>query len=351
MNLWLIFLTGLTTGGLSCLAVQGGFLASIIANQKDKELRNPTIDTKVSSFDSRDWQPVGMFLIAKLISHTILGFFLGLLGSVLTLSEGMQLTFQAFAAFFMFATAMNLLNVHPIFRYVAIQPPKFITRRIRGLSKNGSLFAPFVLGLFTVFIPCGVTQAMEVSAIALGNPIQSAAVMFAFVLGTFPLFSIIGVAMAKLSEGLTQKFLKCAALVLIGMAAYSFNGVLEVTGFPLSVSRLRDGWVSFWTPDTLKTRTGTSVPIINGTQNVTIDILSNGYNPKYLRVKKGIPVNLTLKSNNVYSCALSFTMKAFGIKEFLQVTDQKTISFTPEKAGKYPFTCSMGMYTGTLEVI
>ena len=42
MNLWLIFLTGLTTGGLSCLAVQGGFLASIIANQKEKELEHPT---------------------------------------------------------------------------------------------------------------------------------------------------------------------------------------------------------------------------------------------------------------------------------------------------------------------
>jgi len=37
MNLWIIFLTGLTTGGLSCLAVQGGLLTSIIANQKEGE--------------------------------------------------------------------------------------------------------------------------------------------------------------------------------------------------------------------------------------------------------------------------------------------------------------------------
>ena len=38
MNLWIIFLTGLTTGGLACLAVQGGLLTSIIANQKDQEI-------------------------------------------------------------------------------------------------------------------------------------------------------------------------------------------------------------------------------------------------------------------------------------------------------------------------
>ena len=38
MNLWIIFLTGLTTGGLACLAVQGGLLTSVIANQKEQEL-------------------------------------------------------------------------------------------------------------------------------------------------------------------------------------------------------------------------------------------------------------------------------------------------------------------------
>lgn len=40
MNLLLIFLTGLTTGGLSCLAMQGGLLASVIANQKEEEHNN-----------------------------------------------------------------------------------------------------------------------------------------------------------------------------------------------------------------------------------------------------------------------------------------------------------------------
>jgi len=37
MNLFLIFITGLTTGGIACAAMQGGLLASVIANQKDQE--------------------------------------------------------------------------------------------------------------------------------------------------------------------------------------------------------------------------------------------------------------------------------------------------------------------------
>jgi hypothetical protein len=36
-NLAVVFLTGLTTGGLSCLAVQGGLLASSVAHQAEKD--------------------------------------------------------------------------------------------------------------------------------------------------------------------------------------------------------------------------------------------------------------------------------------------------------------------------
>lgn len=342
MNLWLIFLTGLTTGGLSCLAVQGGFLASIIANQKEKELEHPTTNTTVL--------PVVLFLVAKLLIHVLLGFGLGLLGSTLTLSMGAKLLFQALAALFMFSTAMNLLNIHPVFRYVMLQPPTFVSRRIRRLSKNDAYIAPFILGLATVFIPCGVTQAMEVSAIALGNPIQSALLMAAFVVGTFPLFSIIGVAMAKLSEGFSKKFLRLAAFLLIGMSVYSFNGVLEALDAPVRGSRVIAAWVDFWTPTPAKAQNST-VPVVNGNQQVAIDILRSGYSPRYIRVKKGIPVQLTLRSNNVYSCALGFSLRAFGIRTTLAATDKREFTFTPTVVGKYPFTCTMGMYTGVIEVI
>jgi len=134
MNYWLIFLTGLTTGGLSCLAMQGGLLAGTIATQKDEET------TGKKSFDQLDWLPVGFFLIAKLISHTILGFFLGWLGSQIELSLTLRLVFQAFAALFMLATAGNLLDLHPMFRYVLVQPPKFLQRIIRNSVKSKAVF-------------------------------------------------------------------------------------------------------------------------------------------------------------------------------------------------------------------
>lgn len=77
---------------------------------------------------------------------------------------------QVFVAIFMIGTALNILNVHPIFRYFVIQPPKFLTRLVRNQSKSKSLFAPTLLGAFTVLIPCGTTQAMMALAIGYGNP-------------------------------------------------------------------------------------------------------------------------------------------------------------------------------------
>ena len=43
MNLWTVFLTGLFTGGLTCLAVQGGLLASTIAQREEEKFKNKAI--------------------------------------------------------------------------------------------------------------------------------------------------------------------------------------------------------------------------------------------------------------------------------------------------------------------
>lgn len=370
MNLLIIFLTGLTTGGLSCLAMQGGLLASVIANQKDEELEE-LIDDKdklkskkknqylqklnnskfsLKSFDQMDYLPVVMFLLAKIISHTVLGFLLGALGSVITLSLGLRLTVQILTAIFMFATAMNLLDVHPIFRYVVFQPPKFITRLVRNTSKSKALFTPAILGLMTIFVPCGVTQAMEVLAINSGNPVYGALILFSFVLGTSPLFLLLGVATAKLSEGWNQKFTKFAAITLVLMAIYSINGVLLVIDSPVTVNKIIRPITYFFSDERFESASASMIDR-SGVQQIKIDILSNGYNPKYVKVKKGVPVQLTLQSNGVYSCALSFVFKEFGINAFLDSTDMQTFTFTPTKTGKFTFTCSMGMYSGVMEVI
>lgn len=350
MNLWAIFLTGLTTGGLSCLAMQGGLLASTIANQKEDELEDKTVKTAVASFDQLDWLPVSLFLVAKLVSHTLVGFLLGWVGSQVELSLTVRLIFQGVAALFMLATAGNLLDLHPIFRYVVFQPPRFVQRMVKNSSKSKAIFTPALLGFMTILIPCGVTQAMEVLAITSGSPIDGALIMFAFVLGTSPLFALVGVATAKLSETFKQNFMKVAAALLIFLGLSSINGILVVLDSPLTFGKITQPITYFFSDERFAERS-TQVETVKGSQQVVININANGYSPNKVQVKVGIPVQLTLQTKDTYSCASSFILKAFDIKMQLGPTDSQTVTFTPTQKGKYPFTCSMGMYTGVLEVM
>ncbi|MFZ2199777.1 MAG: sulfite exporter TauE/SafE family protein [Microgenomates group bacterium] len=344
MNLWFIFLTGLTSGGVTCAAMQGGILASTIANQKKLKVE--------PGFGADDWGGVAAFLTTKLIAHVILGFFLGWLGSAISLSLGVRLFFQGFAALFMFASAMNLLEVHPIFRYVVVTPPKFARRLIKNNMPTDRLFAPGLLGFLTVLIPCGVTQAMEVLAISSGSSVQGALIMGSFVLGTAPMFVLIGLATAKLSEVWRVYFLRTAAVLLIAMALYSINGILQVSDSNYSLERIGPRIVKLLPPYDTTPRSVTPTPaLVDGVQPVTINILNSGYSPRRFAVKSGVPVKLTVNAGEVYSCATAFTFRAFGINAFVKPNTNQVFTFTPDKKGLYTFSCSMGMYSGTMEVI
>lgn len=355
MNLWAIFLTGLTTGGVSCAAVQGGLLASIIANQKKQELdkNKQSKPESLGKIDQLDFLPVTMFLSSKLLSHIILGFLLGGLGSVFAINQNLQLTLQIFTALFMFATAMNFLDVHPIFRHLAFQPPKFLRKMVKNSSKNEALFAPAILGLFSVFIPCGVTQSMEILAIASGSPIQGALIMGFFVLGTSPLFALLGIATAKLTESWREIFNKTAAAILIALAIYSFNAALIAADSPITIYKVTEKISWFFSDERFsqKKTEDQAVKQVGDLQKVTINIKNNGYVPKYFKVKKDIPVELTLESGDVYSCAQAFVFREFDISTVVKSNSNQAFTFTPKEKGKFTFSCSMGMYTGVMEVI
>ena len=49
-QIFLAFLTGLMTGGLSCFAVQGGLLAGILAEQKKEEQKTFTAEEFAKSY-------------------------------------------------------------------------------------------------------------------------------------------------------------------------------------------------------------------------------------------------------------------------------------------------------------
>jgi sulfite exporter TauE/SafE len=340
MNLWVIFLTGLTIGGLTCLAVQGGLLASVIASREEEEIEEG-VNKKNPVF------PTLAFLATKLITYTAFGFLLGAFGSAIGISQNTQIIMQFAAGIYMILIALNLLNVHPIFRYAVIQPPKFLTRKIRNKSKSKDLFAPAFLGAMTIFIPCGTTLAMEALAISSANPFMGAAIMGTFVLGTTPLFFGVGWLTSVLGDNFRTKFLKIAAVLLLYLGLTSINGAFIAFGFPINSQTIASSFKTS-TVQQNEEKFYSEAPVSQGAE---IFVNANGYSPNYIRVKKGSPVTIKLTAKNAYSCASAFRIPSLGISRNLQPNETYTFSFTPEKAGRITFTCSMGMYTGTIEVI
>lgn len=333
VNIMTIFLTGLITGGLTCLAVQGGLLAATIAQREEENLKEKTKQ-------SGNALPILAFLTTKLAAYTVLGFLLGLFGSLFQLSLTAQIIMQVVVAVFMIGTALNILNVHPIFRYFVIQPPKRLTRLVRNQSKSKSLFAPSILGAFTVFIPCGTTQAMMALAIASARPFLGATILFAFILGTSPLFFTLGYFATRLGESLHQKFMKVAAVSLILLAIFNLNNVLALTGSSWNL-------FSVFASSSAQNKTPE-----NPSDNVTITINRNGYTPNAVSVKAGEKVTFKIKNEGAYSCASAFTIPYFNYQKVVQVGATEEIALKmPDKPTQIPFMCSMGMYRGVIEVL
>jgi len=350
-NLLAIFLTGLITGGLTCMAVQGGLLAATLAQREEQKLEDKA--------KGGNALPILAFLATKLIAYTVLGAFLGLLGSFFNLSLQLRAILQIAVAVFMIGTALNILDVHPIFRYFVIQPPRFLTRLVRKQSRSENMFAPAMLGAFTVFIPCGTTQAMMALAVASGKPILGAAIMFAFVLGTSPVFFILGYFAAKLGDMFQGGFMKLAAFAIILLAIFNLNNASALLGSNITLenagSTIASGLHSFWCTvswcgrdDFVNSTTQTGNPV----SEQTITISATGYSPTFFAVKAGSKVTVHLTNTDGNGCQQGFTIPSLGIQKVVPVGSSSDFAFTaPSQPGQLNFVCSMGMYRGVINVI
>lgn len=335
MNIiWIALITGLTTGGISCLAVQGGLLASALSHPSTSS--GPYGKTKI----------VGMFLLAKIVAYTILGFGLGAVGASLSITPRVQGWMQIFAGLYMLATAANLLNLHPIFRHVVIQPPRFAYKFMRRTSKSGELFAPAMLGALTVLIPCGVTQGMMVFATSSANPILGASIMFAFTLGTTPVFAILGLSASKLMEKKAFVYISAALILFLGVLSINTGQVLRG-----SAHTAQNYWRVLTTdPGEVAAAQTTASLNSEGQQEVIVEVTGSGYTTSANTLKAGVPVKLKLVSKNAIGCSRAFTIPELGISKILPVNGEEEIEFTPSREGRLAFSCSMGMYNGEFNI-
>lgn len=325
-----VLLIGLVAGTSSCLAVTGGLLLALAA--KHNELHQA--ETPWQKF-----KPLLHFNIGRLASYFVLGGLVGVLGQSITLSTRMTGYMNIAVALIMLFLALSILEIVPKGSF-PIRPPKKLSRWIANLSESDHPAAPLALGAFTFFLPCGFTQSLQLVALASGNFMTGAMVMFVFALGTLP--SLLGIsAISSTATGnFSRIFLRFSGALVLLLALFNLNSGFALTGIDLSrvfATGNQQGSVP--------------APTMNGNvQEVSMAVTSNGYEPSNLTIKAGVPVRWKVNGDEAYGCTSVLTIPSLNISQALR-RGENIIEFTPSQKGQLAFMCSMGMVRGSFTVI
>lgn len=85
-------------------------------------------------------------------------------------------------------------------------------------------------------------------------------------------------------------------------------------------------------------------------QRVKITINQNGFAPAGMKLRKGVPAQVTFLRTTDATCAKEIVLPDFGIRRVLPMNQPVVVSFTPNKRGTFTFVCGMDMLRGQLIV-
>jgi hypothetical protein len=187
---------------------------------------------------------------------------------------------------------------------------------------------------------------MEALALTTGSALAGAATMAVFVLGTSPLFALLGYAARKAATAWRGRLTLLTGLAVAALGLYTLNGGLELAGSPMAASRITQtlGLVDS-PPDT------STVSTRDGQQIVMITATTGSYSPDNVQARAGIPTTLVIHSANAQGCIRSFVIVSRNEQRILPRTGDTRIDPGVLRPGQLDYSCAMGMYTGTITII
>lgn len=362
MDLTAVLVTGLFAGGISCAAVQGGLLTGLIARQRGAAVPVPAgvRPRDESAAGPGPWlqrlgddvAPVGGFLAGKLVSHAALGALLGALGDVVQLSIGTRTAVQLIAGVAIIVFGLAQLGI-PGFRSFVIEPPQAWMRIVSDRARSQSVLAPALLGVATVLIPCGVTLSVQALALASGSAPYGAAIMAVFVVGTSPLFALLGYAARRAATAWRGRLSLLTGLVVVVMGLYTLNGGLELAGSPLAASRIAQAVAPAAAADGSRDASAdvAAVSMQGGQQQVVITARSDSYTPSSIQARAGVPTTLVVRSDDAQGCVRALVIPSRGVQKILPNNGETSIDLGVLQPGTLRYACGMGMYTGTITAV
>ena len=377
MGYSMLFVIGLLTS-IHCIAMCGGINLSQCL---------PKTAVGESEKKGAAFLPSVLYNLGRVVSYTLVGFLLGLIGWLVGGSSGvgvpvlLQGIMKLVAGVLMIVMGINMLGIFPWLRRLNIQMPGSLSKRIG--QKKATAVRPFAVGFLNGLMPCGPLQSMQILALASANPFIGALSMLLFSLGTVPLMLGLGSIVTVLGKRFTSAVMNVGAVLVtvLGFAMLSQGGSL--TGWLSSeillflIIGLSVIGIASMIPFAKKTYRAISVitavvlvlsagivltrskqdthptdanaQIVDGVQNVNSTLLPGQY--PTITVQAGIPVKWTIDAptGSINGCNYKMIIQKYGIEHVFQ-EDKNVIEFTPTEAGTLTYTCWMGMIKGKIIV-
>ncbi|MDR1445519.1 MAG: sulfite exporter TauE/SafE family protein [Treponema sp.] len=344
MGYGMLFIIGLVTS-VHCAAMCGGINLS-------QTLQKQAQRTEVSKVRRRFavLVPSALYNGGRIVSYTLVGIFAGALGSVISVSGRFQGAVQLLAGIFMVIMGINMLGFFPALRRFNLRMPKFFAGKIDKEKEAGR--NPLFIGLLNGLMPCGPLQAMQLYALSTGSPVAGGVSMFLFSAGTVPLMFGLGALSSLLSgsfgHGFSAKVMKIGAVLVsvLGLTMFTNGWSLSALPDPL------DALAAFLRPSGSQAASGNAfTPLIENGVQIINSSLSGGRYPA-ITVQEGIPVKWTINApqGSINGCNNRMIIREYGIEHSF-TPGENVIEFIPKKAGRFAYSCWMGMIRSSITVV
>jgi sulfite exporter TauE/SafE/copper chaperone CopZ len=334
-----LFLVGLAAGVSTCASLVGGLVLGLTSRYS---FLHPELTFREKLI------PQFWFHVGRVGGFFGFGVLLGMIGKWFSGSIVLTAFLTLFAGLVVLILGLQLTGLFPRLTNYTPMLPKSLSRLlgIRNTEEGYSHRGAVVLGMLTFFLPCGFTQAVQLAVIALGQPLLGGLAMAVFALGTTPGLLALGSAGSAIKGRARAFFLPVVAVVLVVFGVWNIMNSLQLFGFnTLSVTS------SVVQKSEEKEDGRVYAPIENGVQIIRLTQDGSGYHPSVLpTLHVSVPARMIIDSKESYTCASSLVIPEFGIRRQLQ-HGENVIDFTPKKDGTLPFSCSMGMYRGVINVV
>jgi plastocyanin len=181
---------------------------------------------------------------------------------------------------------------------------------------------------------------MQIYALSTGSALAGAFSMLMFGLGTVPLMFGLGAASSALGRRFTDRAMAVGAVLVavLGLSMLTQGASLSGLGASTSAAVAQGD-----------SKSGSTSEYIDGVQVVKSTLSLRGY--PNITVHAGTPVKWVINApkGSITGCNSRFFIPEYEVEHTFE-QGENIVEFLPEKAGKFQYSCWMGMIRATITV-